>query len=195
MVISITLTYRVALLERAAKGVFVRRTLYRDAPRNFSTLFRMISPTAYIRGGTSGKHAEIQTVPTFKEIRSRIAEIAPLERGARGAPQTTVFFFLLFYADRKGKLNSPTASAEILSFASERILQRGERDGERRKAKNGCEKRGRSLGFVHERQKRGSGGEKKKKRCKRNFQCVWILTGGTTFENIRWIRGGRDASE
>jgi len=53
-----------------------------------------------------------KSTTTSKEFVSRIAEITPLERGARGAPQ--VIIFLLFYADiadRKGKLNSPAANA------------------------------------------------------------------------------------
>lgn len=111
---------------------------------------------------------------TLKESVLRIGEITPLERGARGAPQTTVFFFPFFYSDitdRKGKLNSPAASAEILSFASERsILQRGERNKKRRR--NGCEKRAR----ARARKKRSNGGKKKEKKKDTNvisnaFEC------------------------
>lgn len=155
MVISITLTYRVALSERARQKARLSGP-YRDTSQfpNANALPNDFTNSLYSRwtiGNTqrSKRFRLRRRKDDFQRNRSRVAEITPLERGARGAPQTTAFF-LLFYADiadRKGKLNSPTANAEISSFAF--ILQRGEREKEKR-----LRKRRRSLEFLHEKEAR-----------------------------------------
>lgn len=82
----------------------------------------------------------------------------------RAVRHKRLFFSFLLYADvadRKGKLNSPAASAEILSFAPERILQRGKRKRKREKSDDvtkRAKKEQRGDGPEE-----GEGGRKKKK--------------------------------
>lgn len=164
MVISITLTYRMALLERAAKGAFVRTLsgLCIGTPRDFhanafppNDLARSLR-SRWIIENTRKSDRDGKT--TFEEFVLVSLKLRHSNVGARGAPQTIVPFFFLFHivdiADRKGKLNSPVASAEILSLASERIYNaaRGtvarSADGsarDRARARGGKKRRGKKV--------------------------------------------------
>lgn len=130
MVISITLTYRMALLERVAKGAFMRTLsgLCVGIPRDFHANPLLPNGLAHSSHAHMNhrKRAEIRSrrKTTFEEF--VLVSQNEFATWARAVHRKRLFLFFLFYfvdiADRKGKLNSPAAiAAEILSFASEHI--------------------------------------------------------------------------